>query len=73
VEVLERKGIAIVKGEIQNIKEVEHEEQLDIIDPSDFLFDISSEQVEVPADFDWSGLIDVGGIAAEGPCSPEGS
>jgi len=26
VEVLKRKGIAMVKGEIQNIKEVEYEE-----------------------------------------------
>jgi len=51
VEVLERKGIAMVEGEIQNIEETEQEEQLDIIDPSDFLFDVSSEQVEVPVDF----------------------
>jgi len=43
VEVLERKGIAMVEGEIQNIEETEQEEQLDIIDPSDFLFDVSSE------------------------------
>ncbi len=49
---LKRKGIAIVEGEIQNIKETEQEEQLDIIDPSNFLFDVSSEQVEVPEDFD---------------------
>jgi len=69
VEVLERKGIAIVEGEIQNIKETEQEEQLDIIDPSDFLFDVSLEQVEVPEDFDWSSLIDVSGIAIGGPYS----
>jgi len=43
VEVLERKGIAMVEGEIQNIEEMKQEEQLDIIDPSDFLFDVSSE------------------------------
>ena len=63
----------MVEGEIQNIKETEQEEQLDIIDPSDFLFDVSSEQVEVPEDFDWSSLVDVGGIAAGGPCSSQGS
>jgi len=43
VEVLERKGIAMVEGEIQNIEETEQEEQLGIIDPSDFLFNVSSE------------------------------
>ncbi len=43
VEVLERKGITMVEGEIQNIEEMEQEEQLDIIDPSDFLFNVSSE------------------------------
>jgi len=69
VEVLERKGIAMVEGEIQNIEEAEQEEQLGIIDPSDFLFDVSSEQVEVPDDFDWTGLVDVGGIDAGGPGS----
>ncbi len=63
----------MVEGEIQNIEEMKQEEQLDIIDPSDFLFDVSSEQVEVPMDFDWSSLVDVGRITIGGPCSSQGS
>jgi len=73
VEVLEKKGIEMVEGELQNIEEVEQNERANAPDPSDFLFDVSSEQVEIPADFNWSGLVDAGGIATAGSGSSQGS
>jgi len=71
--VLEKKGIEMVEGELQNIEEVEQNKRANAPDPSDFLFDVSSEQVEIPADFNWSGLVDTGGITAAGSGSLQGS
>ncbi len=41
----------MVEGELQNIEEVEADEQSTIPSSNDFLFDVSSEQVKILADF----------------------
>ena len=75
VEELERRGIAIVEGEVQNIEDNEASEAKEqaFISPDDFLFNVSSEQVEVPLDFDFNGLVDVGGTTVEASGSSQGS
>lgn len=73
VTALEKQEREMVEGELKNIEEVEVDEQSVIPNFDDFLFDVSSEQVEVPADFDWGGLVDAGGIVAEGSGSSQGS
>ena len=55
----------MVKGELKNIDKLEEEERASSINPDDFLFDVSSEQIEVPLDFDFSRLVDVAGTIAE--------
>ena len=69
LEQLERQEREIVEGELQNIKEVEVDEQSTIPSSNDFLFDVSSEQVKIPADFNWGGLINTSGIIIEGTSS----
>ena len=73
LEALERVQREMVEGELRNIDEVEADEQSAIPDSNDFLIDVSSEQVEIPADFDWTALVDVGGIVAGGSGSSQGS
>ena len=51
----------MVEGELQNIDELEEEERASGINPDDFLFDVSSEQIEVPLNFDFSSLVDAAG------------
>ena len=65
MEALEKMKLDMVEGELQNIEEVEMDERLVSIDPSNFLFDIFSEQVNVPSDFDFAGLVDVVGTTVE--------
>ena len=66
----------MVEGKLKNIDELEEEERASSINPDDFLFDVSSEQIEVPLNFDFSGLVDVTGVdgtAAEAASSSQGS
>jgi len=63
----------MVKGELRNIKEVKVDEQATSPNLNDFLFDVSSEQVEISPDFDWNTLVDAGGITIEGSGSSQGS
>jgi len=63
----------MVKGELRNIKEVKVDEQATSPNLNDFLFDVSSEQVEISPDFNWNTLVDAGGIIAEGSSSSQGS
>lgn len=71
VEVLERKGIEMVEGEIHNIEETVEEEKSEGLRPNEFPFDVSSEEVEFPENFDWSGLVDLNGIAVGGSGSSQ--
>ena len=73
VEALEKQKLEMVEGELRNIEEVEADEQATGPNLNDFLFDVSSEQVEISPDFDWDALVDAGGIAAEGSGSSQGS
>ena len=73
LEVLERKEKEMVEGELQNIDEVEVDEQLAAVNPEDLLFDVSSEQIELPLDFDFSGLVGVAGTPAGVAGSSQGS
>ncbi len=63
----------IVEGELKNIDKLEQEERATAPNPDDFLFDLSSEQVEVPMDFNWSGLVSSSEIAVEGSGNSQGS
>ena len=56
----------LVRLEWRNISELEDEPPVNnSINLDNFLFDVSSEQVEVPPGFDFGGLVDVGGTIVE--------
>ena len=61
----------MVENEVGNIADLEQEEAL--INSELFPFDVSSEQVEIPPGFNFSGLIDVAGTAVEASGSSQGS
>ena len=63
---LKRREREIVKGELRNIEEVEVDEQAAGPSTNNFLFDLSSEQVELLMDFNWSGLVNTPGTVAAG-------
>ena len=73
VSTLKKQEREIVKGELKNIDEVEADEQLAAINPDDFLFNISSKQIEIPLDFDQSGFISNSEITIRGSSSLQGS
>ena len=73
MEALEKMKLDMVENELQNIEEVEVDERLASIDPSNFFFDVSSEQIEVPPGFDFAGLTDIAGTAVEASGSSQDS
>ncbi len=73
VSTLKKQEREMVKGELKNINKVEADEQLTTINPDDFLFNISSKQIEIPSDFDWSGFISDSEIVIGGSGSSQGS
>ena len=48
VAALEEKELTIVNNEVVNISDLEREEQANALDLDSYLFDTSSEQVELP-------------------------
>ncbi len=59
----------MVKGELKNINKLEQEERVTALNPNDFLFNVSSEQVKVLIDFNQSGFINTSRIIIRGPGS----
>ena len=53
---LENKQVSMVEGELENIEEQGKEEFISNMRPGDFVFDVSSEQVQLPDGVDWSAL-----------------
>ncbi len=73
VSALKKQEREMVEGELKNIDEVEADERLAAINPDDFLFNVSSKQIEIPSDFDWSGFAGDGEITIGGSGSSQGS
>ncbi len=69
LEQLERQEREMVEGELQNIEEVEADEQSTIPSSNDFLFDVSSEQVKILADFNQGSLINTSRTIIRGTSS----
>ena len=56
VELLEKQQREMVEGEMKNIDDLDLEEQGYSLLPTDFPFNVSSEEIEIPSDFDFAGL-----------------
>ena len=57
VELLEKQQREMVEGEMKNIDDLDLEEQGCPLLPIDFPFNVSSEEIEIPPDFDFAGLV----------------